>query len=56
MVSDEECKPWLMQKRNEYVVDLADKVIVVWNEKPSGTVNCVNYAEKDSKEVIRINT
>jgi uncharacterized phage-like protein YoqJ len=29
MVSDEECKPWLMQKRNEYVVDLADKVIVV---------------------------
>lgn len=34
LVSDEEYKPWLMQKRNEYMVDLADKVIaVLFNEK-----------------------
>ncbi len=54
LVSDEEYKPWLMQKRNEYMVDLADIVIAVWDGTPSGTANCVRYAEKVGKEIIRI--
>ena len=54
LVSDEEYKPWLMQKRNEYMVDLADKVIAVWDGSKGGTANCVNYAEKVGKEIIRI--
>ena len=43
-----------MQKRNEYMVDLADKVIAVWNGSTGGTYNCVKYAEKCGKEIIRI--
>lgn len=54
LVSDEFYKPYLMQKRNEYMVDLADKVIAVWDGSKSGTGNCVRYAEKCGKEIIRI--
>ena len=54
LVSEEFYKPWLMQKRNEYMVDLADKVIAVWDGSKSGTGNCVKYAEKCGKEIIRI--
>ena len=54
LVTDEDYKPWLMQKRNEYMVDLADKVIAVWDGSKGGTYNCVKYAEKKGKEIIRI--
>ena len=54
LVSDEEYKPWLMQKRNEYMVNLADKVIAVWDGSNGGTGNCVKYAKKIGKEIIRI--
>lgn len=55
IVSDEDYKPWLMQKRNEYMVDLSDKVIAVWDGTSGGTGNCVKYAEKINKEIIKIN-
>lgn len=55
LVSDEDYKPYLMQKRNEYMVDNADKVIAVWDGSKSGTYNCVKYAEKQNKEIIVIN-
>lgn len=54
LVSDEEYKPYLMQKRNEYMVDLVDKVVAVWDGSKSGTGNCVEYAKKKAKEIIRI--
>lgn len=54
LVSDEFYKPYLMQKRNEYMVDLSDKIIAVWDGSKSGTGNCVRYAEKCGKEIIRI--
>lgn len=54
LVTDEDYKPWLMQKRNEYMVDLTDKVIAVWDGSKGGTYNCVKYAEKKEKEIIRI--
>lgn len=54
LVSDEEYKPWLMQKRNEYMVDLADVVIAVWDGSNSGTGNCIKYAQKCGKEIIQI--
>ena len=53
-VSNEEYKPWLMQRRNEYMVDLADKVVAVWDGSKSGTGNCVEYAIKCNKEIIVI--
>lgn len=55
LVSDEEYKPYLMQKRNEYMVDQSDKVIAVWDGSKSGTYNCIKYAEKRNKEIIVIN-
>ena len=54
LVTNEDYKPYLMQKRNEYMVDLADKVIAVWDGSKGGTYNCVKYAEKKDKEIIRI--
>lgn len=54
LVSDEDYKPWLMQKRNEYMVDLSDIVIAVWDGSKSGTGNCVRYATRCNKKIIRI--
>lgn len=36
------------------MVDLADKVIAVWDGSNGDTGNCVRYAEKCGKEIIRI--
>lgn len=54
LVSDEDYKPYLMQKRNEYMVDETDKLVAVWDGSTGGTGNCVNYAKKVGKEIIRI--
>lgn len=54
LVTDEEYEPWLMQKRNEYMVDLAAMVIAVWDGSTGGTGNCVKYAAKCGKEIVVI--
>ncbi len=54
LVSDEEYKPYLMQKRNEYMVDHSDKVIAVWDGSKSGTKNCIDYAKKVGKDIIYV--
>ncbi len=46
---------WAMQKRNEYMVDNADLLIACWDGTAGGTGNCVQYARKVNKEIIRIN-
>jgi uncharacterized phage-like protein YoqJ len=51
LVSDEEYKPWLMQKRNEYMVDKCDLLIAVWDGTKGGTGNCINYAKKKDKTI-----
>ena len=55
IVTNSSYKPWVMQKRNEYMVDNSDVVIAVCDGLPSGTLNCIRYAEKQEKEIIRIN-
>ena len=59
LVSDEEYKPWLMQKRNEYMVNLLtsdnDFLIALWDGTPGGTANCIRYAKKLNKRIIYIN-
>lgn len=47
--------PAKMQKRNEYMVDISDFVIAVWDGTSGGTCNCVKYAEKLKKQIIKIN-
>lgn len=39
------------QTRNTWMVDHSNKVIAVWNWKPSGTGNTVRYAKKQGVEV-----
>lgn len=54
IVSDEEYKPYLMQKRNEYMVDNSNMLIAVWNGSKSGTFNCIEYAKSRDKKIILI--
>lgn len=39
------------QKRNVYMINQSSLLIAVWNGKPSGTKNCISYAEKKGVEV-----
>ncbi len=41
-------------KRNEIMVDLADKVIVVWDGTSRGAMYTAKYAKKKNKEVVLI--
>lgn len=50
-VSEEEYKPYLMQKRNIWMVDKSDYVIAVWDGSPGGTGNCVKYAQRENKQI-----
>lgn len=55
-VSNEPYTHWCMQKRNEWMVDRADKVIAVWNgEEKGGTYNCIKYAEKKNVDITVLN-
>lgn len=42
------------QRRNEWLVDHASRLIAVWNGKPSGTGNAVRYALSQKVEVINL--
>ena len=50
-VSNESYKPWLMQKRNEYMVDKCDVLLAIWDGSDGGTGNCVKYARKVGKSI-----
>lgn len=54
-VSNLPYQPWLMQKRNEYMVDKCNKLLAIWNGSKGGTGNCVNYAKKINKDIFIIN-
>jgi uncharacterized phage-like protein YoqJ len=53
-VCDAGYAPWKMQKRNEWMVDQADKVLALWDGSPGGTANCVAYANKVKKPIINL--
>jgi uncharacterized phage-like protein YoqJ len=54
-VSADPYSPQKMQVRNEWMVDLSDYVIAVWNgEKSGGTWNCMSYALGKNKSVLAI--
>lgn len=44
-----------MYKRNQFIVDNCSVLIALWNGKPSGTSNTVNYAKKKNKKIRIIN-
>lgn len=39
-----EYRPYMLQKRNEWMVDHCDLLIAVWDGSEGGTANCVRYA------------
>lgn len=43
-----------MMERNKWMVDNCDKLIAVWDGSAGGTGNCVKYAKKVDREIIRI--
>lgn len=55
IVTDGGYDVWKMQKRNEWMVDNSDALLAVWDGTPGGTANCVKYAEKVGKRIIRLN-
>ena len=54
IVTEEEYSPYLMQLRNEYMVDRVQVVIGVWDGSSSGTKNCLVYATRAGVKVINI--
>jgi uncharacterized phage-like protein YoqJ len=46
---------YLLQVRNEWMVDRSQLVLAVWNGSLGGTRNCVKYAEKLERKIIRFN-
>lgn len=52
VVSDMPYQQYLLQVRNQYMVDHCDKVLALWDGSPGGTLNCINYAKKVKKPII----
>lgn len=42
------------QRRNEWMIDHCSRLIAVWDGRPSGTKNAVDYAEAQGVEVINL--
>ncbi len=49
--SEDDYAPYLMQKRNIWMVDKSDYILAVWDGTEGGTGNCVKYARKESKNI-----
>lgn len=55
-VSPDPYAPWKMQIRNEWMVNLSEVVIAVWNGvEKGGTWNCIQYAVKKQRDILIIN-
>lgn len=47
---------WKMQRRNEYLVDVCNKLVAVWDGvEDGGTFNCIEYAVSKNCDWIHIN-
>lgn len=55
VVTDAPYAPRLMQVRNEYMVDRADRVLALWDGTSGGTANCVRYAQKKGVPIAALN-
>jgi uncharacterized phage-like protein YoqJ len=53
-VSDVGFAAWKLQKRNEWMVDHCDVLLAVWDGSSGGTANCVNYATRVGRVIVRI--
>lgn len=51
LVSDCPYAPYLMQIRNEYMVNISNEVIAIWDGTSGGTGNCVKYAKSINRPI-----
>jgi uncharacterized phage-like protein YoqJ len=42
---------WKFERRNEWMVDRADRLVALWSGAPGGTARCVAYASRSGKPV-----
>jgi len=54
LVTKDTYKPYLMQVRNQFMVNHSDRVLAVWDGTSGGTKNCVTYAKQKEIPVDRI--
>ena len=52
-VSEEPYNNWCMEKRNRWIVDNSNHCIAVWDGSEGGTYNCIKYAIKRQRTVMR---
>ncbi|MNV45721.1 hypothetical protein D3C71_1375280 [compost metagenome] len=52
-VNDIYTGPYLLQIRNEWMVDRSQIVLAIWDGSTGGTFNCVKYAQKENVKIIR---
>lgn len=43
-----------MQRRNEYMVDRCELLLALFNGKPGGTANCLDYAAERGRDAINL--
>ncbi len=49
----QEYKPWVYQKRDEWMVDNCDLLVAVWDgTKDGGTYNTIKYAKKIGRPIV----
>lgn len=53
-ICDPGYEAWKMQKRNVWMVDHSTFLVAAWDGTAGGTANCVKYAQKQGKKIIRI--
>jgi uncharacterized phage-like protein YoqJ len=54
IISPQPYSPYLMQKRNEWMVDHAALILAMWDGSNGGTANCIRYAESQHKKIINL--
>lgn len=55
VVTSEKYRRSAFQIRNVWVVNNCDLLLAVWDGTEGGTKNCVDYAEKQGRAIIRLN-
>lgn len=51
VVSPSYTGPWVMQVRNEWMVDRCGLLVSCWDGSPGGTANCLRYARRVGRVV-----
>ncbi len=54
-VTEDEYQPYVLERRNHFMVDNSDEILAVWNgKKEGGTYHCIKYAERMQKPITNI--